>query len=304
MQSPAIANRFGFLAKVFNRQCSRSIHFLILLWYLQFIGVHITMVVVTGLRRNLNHITLGNDSLGLAGLVVASLLGCVVFAVWLSATRFIQKAGKCLVGGIKGLIETWDPETQYTEKDIAPFLWPNGIVPDSQEYKGICGDNYAGYRLRVTGLVEKPHEFSYAEILSMPKQEQITAHYCIQGWSGVAKWAGVPMRDLLDLVQPQPSARYAVFYSFGEGGHGGFYYDVHTVENMRHHASILAYEMNGSPLTTLYGAPLRLRCENELGFKMVKWIRAIELVDDFSTIGSGQGGYNEDHEFYGYRAPI
>jgi DMSO/TMAO reductase YedYZ molybdopterin-dependent catalytic subunit len=311
MQSPAIANRFGFLAKVFNRQCSRSIHFLILLWYLQFIGVHITMVVVTGLRRNLNHITLGNDSLGLAGLVVASLLGCVVFAVWLSATpftlkhaRFIQKAGKCLVGGIKGLIETWDPETQYTEKDIAPFLWPNGIVPDSQEYKGICGDNYAGYRLRVTGLVEKPHEFSYAEILSMPKQEQITAHYCIQGWSGVAKWAGVPMRYLLDLVQPQPSARYAVFYSFGEGGHGGFYYDVHTVENMQHHASILAYEMNGSPLTTLYGAPLRLRCENELGFKMVKWIRAIELVDDFSTIGSGQGGYNEDHEFYGYRAPI
>src|SRR5262245_56193206 len=49
---------------------------------------------------------------------------------------------------------------------------------------------------------------------------------------------------------------------------------------------------------------LRLRCENQLGFKQVKWIRAIEFVDDFSRIGSGEGGYNEDHEFYGYRMPI
>jgi DMSO/TMAO reductase YedYZ molybdopterin-dependent catalytic subunit len=49
---------------------------------------------------------------------------------------------------------------------------------------------------------------------------------------------------------------------------------------------------------------LRLRCENELGFKQVKWIRAIEFVDDFSRIGRGEGGYNEDHEFYGYRMPI
>src|SRR5262245_52846495 len=52
------------------------------------------------------------------------------------------------------------------------------------------------------------------------------------------------------------------------------------------------------------GGTMRLRCENELGFKQVKWIRAIEFVDDFSRIGRGEGGYNEDHEFYGYRMPI
>jgi DMSO/TMAO reductase YedYZ molybdopterin-dependent catalytic subunit len=49
---------------------------------------------------------------------------------------------------------------------------------------------------------------------------------------------------------------------------------------------------------------LRLRCENEVGFKMVKWIAAIEFVRDFADLGGGEGGYNEDHEFYGYRAPI
>ena len=76
------------------------------------------------------------------------------------------------------------------------------------------------------------------------------------------------------------------------------------MQNMKHELTILAYEMNGEELSKVHGAPLRLRCENELGFKQVKWIRAIEFVDDFSRIGSGQGGYNEDHEFYGYRMPI
>ena len=112
------------------------------------------------------------------------------------------------------------------------------------------------------------------------------------------------MRHVLELVKPLPQGRYVVFYSFGEGGEGGIYYDVHESENLRHELTILAYEMNGEPLPLQHGAPLRLRCENQLGFKQIKWIKTIEFVDDFSGIGSGQGGYNEDHEFYGYRMPI
>jgi sulfoxide reductase catalytic subunit YedY len=163
---------------------------------------------------------------------------------------------------------------------------------------------FLNYGLRVSGLVYNPREFSYAELRAMPKQEQITEHFCIQGWSGVAKWGGVPMRHILDIVKPTPDARYVVFYSFSEGSAGGGYYDVHKIHNMRHGLTILAYEMNGAPLSVLHGAPLRLRCENELGFKMVEWIAAIEFVRDFAHLGPGQGGYNEDHEFYGYRMPI
>ena len=62
--------------------------------------------------------------------------------------------------------------------------------------------------------------------------------------------------------------------------------------------------MNGAPVSVVHGAPLRLRCENELGFKMVKWIAAIEFVADFADLGAVLGRYNEDHEFYGYRVPI
>lgn len=109
------------------------------------------------------------------------------------------------------------------------------------------------------------------------------------------------MRDILELVKPMPEARYAVFYSLADGG---LYYDAHRIENMLHELTILAYEMNGKPVSVLHGAPLRLRCENELGFRMVKWIVAVEFVNDFADLGAGQGGYNEDHEFYGYRTPI
>ena len=68
--------------------------------------------------------------------------------------------------------------------------------------------------------------------------------------------------------------------------------------------SLLAYEMNGRPLNETHGAPLRLRNEHELGFKQVKWIEAIKFVDSFAHLGAGQGGFSEDHKFFGYRMPI
>ena len=311
MQAPAIANRF-FIGKLVNRQVARSIHFFIMLYFVGFIGVHVSLVFITGMRKNLNHITLGTDTSGWGGTIIAFIAIAILATIWIRVSpftlkhaRLVQGTGKFLVGWAKGLMEYWDPDTKrYTEKDISPYLWPNGLLPTSGEYKELANGGYQAYKLRVDGLVEKPQEFSLAQLKAMPKQEQITAHYCIQGWSGVAKWAGVPMRHIMELVKPTAAARYAVFYSFGEGGDGGMYYDAHKMQNMKHELTILAYEMNGQQLSTVHGAPLRLRCENQLGFKQVKWIRTIEFVDDFSRIGSGEGGYNEDHEFYGYRMPI
>src|SRR6185437_12498977 len=173
--------------------------------------------------------------------------------------RLVQRIGEFLSRPFGAVTQSWDPTSQLTEKDISPHFWPNG---------------------------------------AMPKQEQITTHFCIQGWSGVAKWGGVPMRHILELVKPTAQARYAVFYSFADGGDGGRYYDAHSLANLRHELTILAYEMNGAPVSVLHGAPLRLRCENEVGFKMVKWIEAMEFVHDYADLGAGEGGYNEDHEFF------
>ena len=79
---------------------------------------------------------------------------------------------------------------------------------------------------------------------------------------------------------------------------------AHPIEQMRHELTMLAYDMNGKPRTYGHGAPLRLRNEVQLGFKQVKWIAGIELVASYTEVGGGQGGYNEDHELFGYRQSI
>jgi len=311
MQGPAISNRLGWFARVLNRQRARSIHFLAMWWFLLFIVVHVTLVFITGARANLNMMFAGvNDSSwrGFAIFIPAMVLFAVTW--WLASpftiryARIVQKIGEFTMWPFNVLTEWWNPNSQLEEKDISPYFWPNGTMPNSTEFDTLVAEDFTNFVLRVDGLVESPRTFSYSELKSMPKQEQITTHFCIQGWSGVAKWGGVPMRHILHLVRPTPNARYAVFYSFADGGDGGRYYDAHKISNMRHQSTILAYEMNGAPVSVLHGAPLRLRCENELGFKMVKWIAAIEFVHDFADLGAGQGGYNEDHEFYGYRMPI
>jgi len=311
MQSPAISNKLGWLGKVFNRQAMRSVHFLSFAWFVLFIAMHGIMVFVTGLRQNTNHMFGGVDDASWTGFPLFALAMAVLIGAWLIASpftirhaRLVQRAGAAMVGWLTGLAERWDVHAQLAEKDISPFFWPNGTMPASAEFDALVANDFASYRLRISGLVEAPREFSLAELMALPKQEQITTHFCIQGWSGVAKWGGVPMRHILELVRPMAEARYAVFYSLADGSDGGRYYDVNQLFNMRHDLTILAYEMNGTALSVLHGAPLRLRCENELGFKMLKWIAAIEFVADFTHLGAGQGGYNEDHEFYGYRTPI
>ena len=113
------------------------------------------------------------------------------------------------------------------------------------------------------------------------------------------------MRRTIELVLPTADARYVVCYSFADGGDGGRYYDVHKPSNMLHEQTILAYEMIGAPVSVLHGAPLRLRCENGLGFKMMRWIAAIEFVHDFADLGAGQGSHHEDHEFFaGVECPV
>jgi sulfoxide reductase catalytic subunit YedY len=311
-QSPALSNRLTFISRRLSSQVARSVHFLVLCWFLVFIVMHTAMIWTTGLLTNLNHITIGRDTNGWAGFGLYVVWMTVVVVAWAAATPFtlrrprvVQRVGHALIGPVQNLFEHIDPSpAQYREDDISPHFWLNGRMPDSEEYRHLADTGFAGYRLSVTGLVEHPREFTLDDLKAMPHQEQITQHFCIQGWSGVAKWGGVPMREICAAVEPRAEARWVVFYSFGAGADEGAYYDAHRIEHMEHRFTILAYEMNGEPLPIAHGAPLRLRNEVELGFKLVKWVRAVEFVADFADIGSGYGGYNQDHEFFGYRMAI
>jgi len=179
-----------------------------------------------------------------------------------------------------GYREWGNPRTQYTGPEISSYLWPNGTLPNSEEFDSFVKGDFADYRLRVSGLVESPKTFSYAEIKAMPKRGQITEHFCIQGWSGVAKWGGVPMRHILDIVKPTADARLRrLLFALRRLGRRRLLRRSQDPD-MRHELSILAYEMNGAPLSVLHGAPLRLRCENEL---VSRWSSGSRRSSSFMT---------------------
>jgi DMSO/TMAO reductase YedYZ molybdopterin-dependent catalytic subunit len=177
-------------------------------------------------------------------------------------------------------------------------MWPNGKLPVRDDWQRMTQDAFQTFKLQVGGLVENPVELSLADMERLGKVEFISMHHCIQGWSGIARWGGLPFSKLIDLVRPRSSAKTAVFYSFGEALYGGAYYDTQSIDNLAKPGAMLAFEMNGAGLSPVYGAPLRLRVENQLGYKMVKWIERIEFVESEKHVGKGEGGKNEDDEYF------
>lgn len=310
--SPALSTRFRRISSVFSIQLARSLHFLVLCWFVMFIVVHVTLVLTTGALRNLNHMYAARDDGSWVGFGIFAASMVVVIVCWVAATPFtyrhprvVQKVGYALIGPAQRLFEHLDSKPgQYTEKDISPYFWHNGKYPETEEYKQLEAGNFADYKLRINGLVENPVELSLDQLHALPNHEQITQHFCIQGWSGVAKWGGVSMQSILDVVKPKPEAKWVIFYSYAVGPDGGIYYDAQPIEQMSYKLTMLAYDMNDDTLSFGHGAPLRLRNEVQLGFKLVKWIKGIEFVEHFSEVGGGLGGYNNDHEFFGYRQSI
>jgi methionine sulfoxide reductase catalytic subunit len=305
--SPAVANRFPRYPRLFGgRQCARSIHFLTMISFVGFIVMHVLLVAMTGFARNMNHIVLGTDELhnrgmilGLAGIALVVLSWVVAHYLSWRHPRMLQHALKLVTYPMQLLtLNRLVPQRYYTTADISPHFWPNGKLPVSSEWKQLSANAFADYRLKVGGLVENPVELSLVDIARLINTQQITMHHCIQGWSGIAQWGGIPMQTIIDLVRPKPEARVVAFFSFGEALYGGAYYDSQTIENVRKPQCILATHMNGQPLSEVYGAPLRLRVENQLGYKMVKWIERIEFIETEKSLGEGEGGKNEDDEYF------
>ncbi|MEO6898232.1 MAG: molybdopterin-dependent oxidoreductase, partial [Caldimonas sp.] len=145
------------------------------------------------------------------------------------------------------------------------------------------------------------------ELKAMPSRTQITRHDCVEGWSCIGKWKGVPLGHILDQVQPKPEAKFVLFRCFDSmdgpslDGRDSRYYESIDVSEARHAQTILAYDLNDKPLPVTNGAPLRCRVERQLGYKQAKYVRAIELVSGFADIRGGKGGYWEDegYEWYG-----
>ncbi len=190
---------------------------------------------------------------------------------------------------------------EYPESAIAPVFRANGSTdPQTAAYLALAANNFADYRLEVGGLVEKPLQLSLEELRALPSRTQITRHDCVEGWSAIGKWIGVPLSTVLKLAGRSPQARYMVFRCADSLDGKTLYYESIDLEEADHPQTILAYELNGQPLPIGNGAPLRVRIERQLGYKMAKYVMQIELVESFAHIEGGKGGTWEDQGYEWY----
>jgi len=188
---------------------------------------------------------------------------------------------------------------EFTEADLSPEFRGNGTEnPEDAEYQALAAGGFDDWKLQVDGLVQEPAAFTLAQLRAMPSRTQITRHDCVEGWSAIGKWTGVPLSHVLALVRLQPDARYVVFHCADPmWGTPEKYYESIDLEDALHPQTILAYELNGEVLPIKNGAPLRVRIERQLGYKMAKYIMRVEVVSTFDGIRGGKGGYWEDRGY-------
>jgi DMSO/TMAO reductase YedYZ molybdopterin-dependent catalytic subunit len=145
------------------------------------------------------------------------------------------------------------------------------------------------WRLEVMGLVEHPLSLARADIRAPAPLTYTVKHHCVEGWSAIATWTGLPFRALTDMVGVRPEARYVRFDSFDED-----YYNGWDLESALHPQTILAYGFNGEELAPDHGAPLRLYAPHKLGYKLTKYLTRITFTD------RRPGGYWEDQGYPWY----
>jgi len=194
---------------------------------------------------------------------------------------------------------------EYPVSAISAHFRANGTTePDSESYRRMAENQFVDYRLEIGGLVEKPLRLSLAELRAAPSRTQITRHDCVEGWSSIGKWRGTRLGALLDCAGLKPQTRYIAFFCADARADSldgkAQYYETIDLNDAYHPQTILAYEMNDQTLPIAHGAPLRLRVERQLGYKMAKYIMRLEAIESFASINGGQGGYWEDRGYEWY----
>ena len=255
------------------------------------------------LNRKLSRRNLLIDGLQAASLVVLS--GCEKMFDSLSQNKNVQSLLELAENGSRRaqrlLTRRNKLAKEFEAKDISPKFRANGNPPPiTMDYTTDAQNHWTKWRLEVSGLVKQPASFSLADLQAMPSRTQITRHDCVEGWSVIGKWKGVRLEEIINRVQPATDARYVVFRCMDTDSDGLNYFESIDMIDAVHPQTILAYELNDRPLPIDNGAPLRLRVENQLGYKHAKYIRALEFVSSLDKIGQGKGGYWEDQGYEWY----
>ena len=172
---------------------------------------------------------------------------------------------------------------EFAPSQISKVAPINGPTPSAVDYQQLLRHHFADWRLEVDGLVARPSSFSLADLHGFPVSRQITHQACEEGWSFIAEWIGVQLSHVLNLVGVSPRAKYVAFFAFDDS------WESLDMSDAWHPQTLLAYGMNGGDLPTPHGAPIRLRVPRQLGYKSLKYLSQITVVDSMKDIGRGLG---------------
>lgn len=313
--SPALVARFPGFLKLFGnrRQIARSLHFIAMVLFSLFILTHVAITLGLHFYDSIKLFTFGHTEVDFALAITVFLMILIlitIFNIWASfftlnnQVRLRSILTKFYAPIVRLLFGWMGSRQHYKKSDISPFFRVNGYPPTSEEYSQLKKNNFKDWTLKVFGQIDNPLEMSLKDIKDLRKKKQITKHHCIQGWSAVAEWGGLPMSDIVKLCKPQKSVKYVLFHCYDIDDNNAAYYTGLRLSDMFDKQTILAYEMNGEELPIEHGAPIRLRCEHKWGYKMAKYIHSIEFTDSFAHVGQGRGGHREDNVYFDWEASI
>jgi DMSO/TMAO reductase YedYZ molybdopterin-dependent catalytic subunit len=163
---------------------------------------------------------------------------------------------------------------------LAP-VYPESMITRPFPFNAYYGENEvrvveeAGYKLEVTGMVADRRSWTLSELRAMPQQDQVTRHICVEGWSAIGKWGGVPFASFLRRIGADTTAKYVGFKCAD---------DYHTSIDMAtalHPQTLLTLTYDGEPLPPKYGFPMKLRMPTKLGYKNPKHIKAIFVTNTY-----------------------
>jgi DMSO/TMAO reductase YedYZ molybdopterin-dependent catalytic subunit len=173
------------------------------------------------------------------------------------------------------LAETY-PESAITRPFRFNAYYAEEDAPDVDEDR---------YRLIVDGLVDNKRLWTLDELNALPQETQITRLICVEGWSAIGKWTGVPLREFLKRIGADLSAKY-VHFTCSEG-----YSSSIDMPTALHPQTQMTLKFDGQVLPTKFGFPLRIRIPTKLGFKNPKHVVGLSVLNRYT------GGYWEDQGY-------
>ncbi len=178
----------------------------------------------------------------------------------------------------------------FSEKNLAP-TYPESMITRPFPFNAYYGIDevrhvdVASYRLEVSGLVRDKAPWTLERLNALPQASQVTRHICVEGWSAIGKWGGVPFADFLDRIGADRNAKYVGFKCADD------YYTSIDMPTALHRQTLLTLTYDGRTLPAEYGFPMKLRMPTKLGYKNPKHIMAMFVTNAYP------GGYWEDQGY-------